>query len=40
MRASAQYRMTVAQNLLLRFFAEHSGKPIPTRVAELQQQQH
>jgi xanthine dehydrogenase small subunit len=37
MRASAQYRMTVAQNLLLRFFAEHSGKPIPTRVAELDQ---
>jgi xanthine dehydrogenase small subunit len=37
MRASAEYRMTVAQNLLLRFFAEHSGKPVPTRVAELAQ---
>ncbi len=37
MRASAEYRMTVAQNLLLRFFAEHSGKPVPTRVAELEE---
>ena len=37
MRAGAEYRMTVAQNLLLRFFAEHSGKPVPTRVAELEE---
>ena len=37
MRASAGYRMQVAQNLLLRFFAEHSGKPVPTRVAELEE---
>ncbi|MBI3528464.1 MAG: xanthine dehydrogenase small subunit [Betaproteobacteria bacterium] len=37
MRASAEYRMLVAQNLLLRFFAEHSGKPVPTRVAELEE---
>ena len=37
MRASAGYRMQVAQNLLLRFFAEHSGQPIPTRVAELEE---
>ncbi len=37
MRASAEYRMTVARNLLLRFFAEHSGSPVPTRVAELEE---
>ena len=37
MRASAEYRMTVARNLLLRFFAEHSGMPMPTRVAELEE---
>jgi xanthine dehydrogenase small subunit len=37
MRASAGYRMQVAQNLLLRFFVEHNGGPVPTRVAELEQ---
>ncbi len=37
MRASAEYRTMVAQNLLRRFFAEHSGKPLPTRVAELEE---
>ena len=37
MRASAGYRMQVAQNLLLRFFVEHSGNPVPTRVAELEE---
>ena len=37
MRASAGYRMQVAQNLLLRFFVEHSGSPVPTRVAELEE---
>ena len=37
MRASAAYRMQVAQNLLLRFFVEHSGNPVPTRVAELEE---
>jgi xanthine dehydrogenase small subunit len=37
MRASAGYRMQVAQNLLLRFFIEHSGIPVPTRVAELEE---
>ena len=36
MRASAGYRMQVAQNLLLRFFVEHSGNPAPTRMAELE----
>ena len=37
MRATAAYRMQVAQNLLLRFFVEHSGNPVPTRVAELEE---
>jgi xanthine dehydrogenase small subunit len=37
MRASAGYRMQVAQNLLLRFFVEHGGTPVPTRVAELEE---
>lgn len=37
MRASAEYRMTVAQNLLLRFFAEHGDKPVATRVAQLEE---
>jgi xanthine dehydrogenase small subunit len=37
MRASAGYRTQVAQNLLLRFFVEHSGSPVPTRVAELEE---
>jgi xanthine dehydrogenase small subunit len=32
MRASAAYRLQVAQNLLQRFFHEHSGTQIPTRV--------
>lgn len=30
MRASAQYRMQVAQNMLQRFYLEHSSKPYPT----------
>ncbi len=38
MRASAEYRMQVAKNLLLRFIAEHDGKPVPTRVADLEEQ--
>ncbi|HEX7951698.1 MAG TPA: xanthine dehydrogenase small subunit [Burkholderiales bacterium] len=37
MRASAEYRMTVAQNLLLRFFAEHGDKRDATRVAQLEE---
>jgi xanthine dehydrogenase small subunit len=32
MRASARYRIQVAQNLLQRFFYEHSGTRSPTRV--------
>jgi len=32
MRASAQYRMRVAQNLLQRFFLEHTEKPYPVRL--------
>lgn len=32
MRASAQYRMQVAQNLLQRFFLEHTGTPYPVRL--------
>ena len=32
MRASAQYRMRVAQNLLQRFFLEHTAKPYPVRL--------
>ncbi len=32
MRASAQYRMRVAQNLLQRFFLEHTDKPYPVRL--------
>jgi len=32
MRASAAYRLQVAQNLLQRFFHEHDGMQIPTRV--------
>ena len=32
MRASAAYRLQVARNLLLRFFHEHAGARIPTRV--------
>jgi len=37
MRASAEYRLRVAQNLLLRFFTEHSGELVPTRVADLEE---
>lgn len=32
MRASADYRMRVAQNLLQRFFLEHTGNPYPVRL--------
>ena len=32
MRASASYRMRVAQNLLLRFFLEHTSTPYPVRL--------
>ena len=32
MRASAQYRMRVAQNLLQRFFLEHTENPYPIRL--------
>lgn len=32
MRASAQYRMRVAQNLLHRFFLEHTANPYPVRL--------
>jgi len=32
MRASAQYRMSAAQNLLKRFFLETSDKPFPVRL--------
>jgi len=32
MRASADYRMRVAQNLLQRFFLEHSSNPYPVRL--------
>ncbi len=32
MRASAAYRLQVAQNLLLRLFHEHDGTRIPTRI--------
>jgi xanthine dehydrogenase small subunit len=32
MRASAQYRMRVAQNLLQRFFLEHAATPYPVRL--------
>ena len=34
MRASAEYRLKVAQNLLLKFFLETSGKPGATRVIQ------
>jgi xanthine dehydrogenase small subunit len=32
MRASAEYRLQVAKNLLLRFFHEQSGAKVPIRV--------
>ena len=32
MRASADYRMRVAQNLLQRFFLEHTNNPFPVRL--------
>ena len=32
MRASAAYRMQVAQNLLLRFWLETSGEAVETKV--------
>jgi xanthine dehydrogenase small subunit len=34
MRASAQYRMQVAQNLLQRFFLEHTDTPYPVRLGK------
>jgi len=34
MRASAAYRMRVAQNLLQRFFLEHTGTAYPVRLTE------
>jgi len=37
MRASSGYRNQVAGSLLERFYVEHSGAPVPTRVAELQE---
>jgi xanthine dehydrogenase iron-sulfur cluster and FAD-binding subunit A len=35
MRASASYRLTVAQNLLRKALLEQSGEDQPTRVLEL-----
>ena len=32
MRASAQYRMRVAQNLLQRFYLENTARPYPVRL--------
>jgi len=37
MRASGGYRLQVAKSLLERFFLEHSGAAVPSRVAELQE---
>lgn len=34
MRAGAQYRMQVAQNLLQRFYLEHSAQPYPVRLGQ------
>ncbi|PWT74761.1 MAG: xanthine dehydrogenase small subunit [Proteobacteria bacterium] len=34
MRASREYRQTVAQNLLLRFFLEHQPSPGPVRIPQ------
>lgn len=34
MRASARYRMQVAQNLLQRFYLEHSATPYPIRLGQ------
>jgi len=34
MRASAQYRMQVAQNLLQRFYLEHAATPYPVRLGQ------
>ena len=34
MRASAKYRMRVAQNLLQRFFLEHTENPYPVRLGQ------
>lgn len=34
MRASAEYRMQVAQNLLQRFYLEHSDAPYPVRLGQ------
>ena len=38
MRASAQYRMQVAQNLLQRFYLEHTAKPYPVRLGQSSEQ--
>ena len=38
MRASAHYRMQVAQNLLWRFYLEHSKRPYPIRLGQLPEQ--
>ena len=38
MRASAQYRMRVAQNLLQRFFLENTSNTYPTRLGQRAQQ--
>jgi xanthine dehydrogenase small subunit len=35
MRASADYRLLAAQNLLRRFHLENSGKKVASRVLEL-----
>ena len=37
MRASREYRMQIAQNLLMRFFLEHQPGSLPLRVAQLAQ---
>jgi len=38
MRASARYRMQVAQNLLQRFYLEHSEPPYPVRLGQSPEQ--
>ena len=38
MRASAGYRLQVAQNLLQRFYLEHSATPYPTRLGQSSEQ--
>jgi xanthine dehydrogenase small subunit len=39
MRASASYRMRVAQNLLHRFYLENSGVPYPVRLGQQHEQE-